>query len=127
MVKELGVFLIKLLAFSLVLFAVHYYILHLFFTGTLYFPLWAVYLFNGVLVLAVYVVMRWYAAQGNKGMFKIFLWLTLAKMALVIIFLLPLFLKRSDHTQVEIFNFFIPYFLFLLFETIALNKFLQKT
>ncbi|MEK6152805.1 hypothetical protein WIW50_06075 [Flavobacteriaceae bacterium 3-367] len=125
--KEMGVFLVKLLAFAGLLFAVHFYILLQLFSGTLYFPLWGIYLFNAALVLAVYVVLRWYAAQESKNVFKIFLMLTIAKMALVIIFLLPLFLKKSDHTLVEVFNFFIPYFLLLLFETIAINKFLQKT
>ncbi|MGB5820137.1 MAG: hypothetical protein WBG90_11695 [Saonia sp.] len=125
--KEIGVFIIKLFGFSLLLFAVHYYVLLQFFSGQLYFPIWTIYCFNALLVLGVYLVLSFYAKKGRQNMFKLFLILTLVKMALVIVFLLPLFLKKSGHTQVEVFNFFIPYFLFLAFETIGLNKFLQKT
>jgi len=60
-------------------------------------------------------------------MLKFFLSLTIVKMGLVIVLLLPLFLKKSDHTQLEVFNFFIPYFLFLGLEIFSLNKFLQKS
>ncbi|MEL6917510.1 MAG: hypothetical protein AAFO99_07245 [Bacteroidota bacterium] len=127
MLKEIGVFLLKLTGFSVLLLAVHYYVLLQFFSGELYFPIWAIYCFNAVLVIGVYVVLRAYAKKQFGNMFKLFLITTLVKMVLVILFLLPLFLKKSQYTQVEVFNFFIAYFLFLIFETIALKTFLQKT
>lgn len=126
MVKEIGIFLLKLLGLSLLLFSVHYYILLQFFSGELYFPLWTMYCFNAILVLAVYTILGYYHKKG-QNMFNLFLILTLVKMALVIVFLLPLFLKRSDHIQVETFNFFIIYFLFLGFEILSINSFLQKS
>lgn len=125
--KEIGLFVIRLLSFSLLLFCVHYYILFQFFSTDLYFPLWTIYCFNGVLVLVVYLVLRYYANKIQKDMLKVFLGLTMLKMMLAIIFLLPLFLKKSDHVQLEVFNFFIPYFLFLSIEIISLNNFLQKS
>ncbi|WP_411029435.1 hypothetical protein [Spongiimicrobium sp. 3-5] len=126
MIKEIGGYLLKLLGFSLLLFAVHYYVLFQFFTGILYFPLWEIYLFNAILVLAVYGLLRYYSDK-NQNMFKLFLILTTVKMVLVIVYLLPLFLKKSEHIQLEVFNFFIVYFVFLAFEILALNNFLQKS
>jgi len=127
MTKEIRAFLIKLAAFSIGLFFVHYYILFQFFSGELYFPLWTIYCLNAVMVFAVYVILRYYSTRKPGNMFRLFLILTMVKMGLVIVFLLPLFLKKSDHTQLEVFNFFIPYFLFLIFEIIGLNNFLQKS
>ena len=127
MVREIGSFLLKLLGFSLLLFLVHYYVLVQLFSGELYFPLWSIYCFNAIMVLGVYVILRYYSQKQPANIFKYFLLLTLLKMILVVVFLLPLFLKRSAHTQLEVFNFFIPYFLFLIFEIMALTKFLQKS
>jgi hypothetical protein len=127
MIKDIGSFLIKLLGFSLLLFFVHYYVLAQFFSGDLYLPLWAIYCFNSVMVLLVFLILRYYSSEQPANVLKYFLLLTLLKMGLAIVFLLPVFLKKSDHTQLEIFNFFIPYFLFLIFEIMGLTKFLQKS
>lgn len=119
-------FLVKLIGFSLLLLVVHVYILRQFFTGDLQIPLWLIYVFNAVMVLLVFSVMRYYSDKG-KDMMKLFLAFTGLKMALAIILLLPLFIQKSDHLQLEVFNFFIPYFLFLTFEIFSLNSFLQKS
>lgn len=119
-------FIVKLFGFTLLLLAVHYYILKQFFSGTLQLPLWLIYAFNAVMVFLVYSVLRHYSNK-KKDMLKYFLGMTLGKMALAVIFLLPIFLNKSAHMQLEIFNFFIPYFLFLTFEIFNLNNFLQKS
>lgn len=119
-------FLVKLIGFSLLLWAVHYYILKQFFTGDLQIPLWLVYAFNTVMVFLVFSVLRHYQDKG-KDMLKLFIGFTGLKMVLAIVLLLPLFLNRSEHAQLEVFNFFIPYFLFLAFEIFSLNSFLQKS
>jgi len=119
-------FTLKLLGLSIVLFAIHYYIVLQFSEARLLLPLWLIYVFNAVLVFIVFSVIKFYSKNKDKDLLKIFLGLTLIKMVLIIILLLPLFLKKSNHTQLETFNFFIPYFLFLAFEIFSLNKFLQK-
>ena len=124
--KSIIHFTLKLLAFSLLLFGVHFYILIQFFEGNLVIPLWGIYIFNAALVLIVFSVLKYYSENKNNDLLKIFLGLTLTKMLLIIILLLPLFLNKSEHTQLEVFNFFVPYFLFLAFEIFSLNKFLQK-
>lgn len=124
--KETSSFIIQLLLFTALLFGVHYYILSQFFEGELYFPIWTIYMFNSVLVFVVFSVLRFKSKQGSKKMYELFLGLTMLKMGLAIVFLLPLFFDKSDHSQLEVINFFIPYFLFLAFEIFSLNKFLQK-
>ena len=124
--QEISSFIIQLLLFTALLFGVHYYILSQFFEGELYFPIWTIYMFNAVLVFVVYAVLRFKSKQGSKKMYELFLGLTMLKMILAIVFLLPLFFGKSNHSQLEVINFFIPYFLFLAFEIFSLNKFLQK-
>jgi hypothetical protein len=127
MIKEAISFTIKLVIFTLFLFVIHYYILSQFFEGILYFPIWTIYVFNAVLVLAVYSTIGYKNKQGSKKMYQLFLSLTIGKMVLAIVFLLPLFFGKSEHAQLEVINFFIPYFLFLGFEIFNLNKFLQNS
>lgn len=127
MTKEITNFLVRLLAFAGLLFAIHFYLMSQFFEGQLYFPLWAVYCFNIVVVAIVFMTIRYQSQKGNKKMYQLFLGLTILKMVLAIVFLTPLFFGKSDHAQLEVINFFIPYFLFLAFEIFSLNQFLQKS
>lgn len=127
MIKEAASFIIKLFIFTLFLFGIHFYILSQFFEGTLYFPIWTIYTFNAVLVFLVFTIITYKSKQGSKKMYQLFLGLTILKMFLAIVFLLPLFLGKSDHAQLEVINFFIPYFVFLGFEIFSLNNFLQKS
>jgi hypothetical protein len=48
-------------------------------------------------------------------------------MTVAILFLLPLLLSDFENKQPDVFNFFIPYFLYLFFEVYSVTKFLQKT
>jgi len=127
MAKNTSAFIIRLLLFSSVLFGIHFYIIHEFFDGKLYIPLYAIYIFNTFLVFLVYSILNYKNKRGSKKMYQLFLGLTILKMALSIIFLLPVIIGKSDYTQLEILNFFIPYFLFLTFEIFSINNFLQKS
>ena len=124
--KETSSFILKLVAFTVLLFLIHIYIISQFFEGDLYFPIWSIYLFNSVLVLIMYVILKYKSKDKIDKTLQFFLGLTMVKMILAIVFLLPLFFGKSDHSQLEVINFFIPYFLFLAFEICSLNKFLQK-
>lgn len=127
MKKDLKNFYLGLLGFTIVLCAAHYYIIYLFFSETpLYFPIWSIYLFNITLVAIVYTFIRLKDNKGKMNSFTLFLMLTMIKMALAIIFLLPLFSGKPEDTTLEVFNFFIPYFFFLSLEIFSLNNFLQN-
>ena len=127
MTKETTSFVIRLLAFTILLFGVHSYVIFQFFEDTLHLPLLSIYVFNAVLVSLVFVILNYKNNQGSTKMYQLFLGLTLLKMVLAVVFLLPLFFGKSVHTQLEVINFCIPYFLFLTFEIFSLNKFLQKS
>ncbi len=126
MTKDTISFILALLLFSIILFGVHFYIIFQFFDADFYFPIWTIYVFNTLLVFIVYGILRYKSIQGSKNIYQTFLLLTLAKMALILVFLIPLFIGKSKHIQFEVFNFFIPYFLFLIFEIFHINKFLKK-
>ena len=117
----------KLLGLTAILYGVHYYIILNFFSEKeLYFPLWSIYLFNAVLVLIVFGIIQYKVSKGSENAMNIFLSLTTVKMILAIVFLLPVFAGKVAHSQLEVINFFIPYFCFLAFEIFQLNNFFKK-
>lgn len=120
-------FMTKLAAFTAVLIAAHYAVFLLFFKDTiLYIPIWFIYLFNAALVLIVFGIIKYKVNKGSTKAYNLFLILTMSKMALAIVFLIPLFMGKSSSPITEVFNFFIPYFLYLSFEIISLNNFFKN-
>lgn len=125
--KDLPIFLVKWIGFTALLFGIHLYVFAVLFPDTiLYFPLWIIYLFNAGLVLLVFLIIRVQLARGYTKTYNLFLILTISKMALAIVFLLPLFAGKAENAVVDVTNFFIPYFLFLVFEIFQLNIFFKK-
>jgi hypothetical protein len=53
--------------------------------------------------------------------------LTLLKMILAVLFLLPLLFSDFENKQADVFNFFIPYFLFLAFEILSVLRILKSS
>ena len=127
MSKTASAYILKLIALIVILCGIHYYIVFNFFSEKeLYFPLWTIYLFNAVLVLIVFGIVQYKVSKGSENAMNIFLSLTIVKMILAIVFLLPVFAGKVAHPQLEVINFFIPYFCFLGFEIYQLNNFFQK-
>ena len=125
--KEIKGFTIKLIIFALIAFGIHCLVFHILFPEMLLFiPIWTIYLFNGLLVLTIFCYLNYKVGKGSEKAYSIFLVLTLVKMALSLVFLLPLFVEKSDNVVPEVINFFISYFIFLIFEMISLNNFLKN-
>lgn len=121
-------FLLQLLGVSVLLFAVHSYLLYHFAKEiSFFFPVWQIYGFHLFVTLLFYTVINYRFSSGKKNIFNLFMVLTFLKMLLAILFLLPLFLSDLENKQPDVFNFFIPYFLYLFFEVFALTRFLQKS
>lgn len=119
--------LLQFLALAVILYAAHWYILDQFFSETpMYLSLLVIYLFNAIMVTVVLSVVILKVGKGYKKGYKLFLTLTLIKMALAIVLLLPLFFGKADNPKVDVINFFIPYFFFLAYEIWTLNVFFQK-
>lgn len=120
-------FSISLIGATLLLFAIHAYLLHYFARETIFFfPIWQIYAFLAIITFVFYTIINYRHSKGKKEVFNIFMGGTLLKMVLSIVFLLPLILSDFENKQSDVFNFFIPYFLFLFFEVYALTSFLQK-
>lgn len=120
-------FLIQNVIFTLILFGAHTYLLYHFAEGmTFFFPIWQVYVFHFIITTALYTIINYKYSKGKTDIFNTFMLSTFLKMVLAILFLLPLLLSEMDNKQPDVFNFFIPYFLYLFFEVFSLTKFLTK-
>ncbi len=125
--KREVIFLVLLLLFTLLLFGIHWYIsFHFIEEVKLIIPLYAIYGFHFITVLIVYTIVNYKHATGKTQIFPLFMGATLFKMILCIVFLLPVLLKPNENATLEVFNFFIPYFLFLAFEIINITLFLKE-
>jgi len=119
-------FIVQLIFISLVLFGVHSYLAHYFLhTTALFFPLWHIYLFHFFVTIILFSVLNYKYKSGQKNIFNFFMGLTLLKMILAVLFLLPLLVSDFEYKQADVFNFFIPYFLFLSFEIFSVLKSLK--
>ncbi len=120
-------FLLRLAVLSLVFFGAHTLIVYYWYPETpLFYPLWIIYAFHFVTVLVIYTIINLRVARGKKKIFYTFMVFTFLKMALAIVFLLPLLFSEIKEKQADVFNFFIPYFLFLAVEVYAITRFLKK-
>lgn len=120
-------FSIQLTLVSLLLFAIHSYLLYYFASNTtLFFPLWQIYTFLFIITFLLYTLVNYKFSDGKTEIFNIFMVSTFLKMILAIVFLLPLLISNQVSKKPDVFNFFIPYFLYLFFEVYSLTRFLQK-
>ncbi|TGV03819.1 hypothetical protein EM932_05240 [Flavivirga rizhaonensis] len=120
-------FFIQLTIISVLLYAIHSYLLYHFASDVIFFfPLWQVYIFLLVITFLLYSVVNYKFSNGKTEIFNIFMVSTFLKMILAIVFLLPLLMSNQENKQADVFNFFIPYFLYLFFEVYSLTAFLQK-
>lgn len=125
--KRQTIFVFQLVGISAFLLGIHYYFLFYFAKETLlFFPVWHIYAFQTVVTLIIYSLINYRFSSGKKDIFNLFMGMTLAKMVLAILFLLPLILSDFENKVPDVFNFFIPYFLYLFFEVLSLISFLQK-
>jgi len=119
-------FLIQNIVVTLILLGIHSYLLSHFESIIYIIPLWQIYVFHFVVTTLVYTIINFQYSKGKTEIFNLFLGFTLLKMILAIVFLLPVILSDMEKKQPDVFNFFIPYFLYLFFEVYSLTSFLQK-
>jgi len=120
-------FALKLVTISILLFAIHSYLTYYFAADIItFFPLWHIYLFHFITIMLVYSFINYRDSIGKTEVFNTFILAMLVKMILVMVFLLPWILSKPDQKVVDLANFFIPYFLYLIFEVYSITLFLQK-
>lgn len=120
-------FLIQLIALSVLLFGIHTYLnFHFEKDIILFFPLWHIYAFHVVTVIIIFTLINYRESVGKTEVFNTFILGMLLKMILAIVFLLPWILSKPDQKGFDLANFFIPYFIFLVFEVYSVTRMLQK-
>lgn len=120
-------FLLLISVLSLILYGIHSYLLSYFGTDLkLFFPVWQIYVFHFGVTTLLYTAVNYKFSTGKTDVFILFMASTFIKMFLAILFLLPLILSDFEKKQPDVFNFFIPYFLYLAFEVYSITRFLQE-
>lgn len=121
-------FTFHLFLLSALLLGVHSYLFHYFAVNlTLFFPIWHIYIFLFLLTGILFSIINYKFSKGKKEVFSLFMGITLLKMILSILFLLPLILSEFENKQPDVFNFFIPYFIYLFFEVYMLTQLLKES
>ncbi|MFV8225313.1 hypothetical protein [Christiangramia aquimixticola] len=111
-------FLKGLLPFSILLFAIQYFTVNEFLSLELYYSTISIYAFHVLATLVIYTALVFVNQNFKDNTGFAFLAGSLLKMLAAVIFLLPMMLGNPKDPFIDILTFFIPYFLFLIFETI---------
>lgn len=120
-------FLKLLIPFSLVLFFIQYYIVGSFFEKTLFFySTWSIYAFHFIVTLLSYAFLIFVNKTFADKTGFAFMGFSLIKMMAAIVFLIPLLQSDLKSQIPDVSAFFIPYFLFLFFETFFAIRLINK-
>lgn len=112
---------------TLVLFFIHNTLIATVIPNALFvIPLYKIYLFHFIVTTIIILIVSYKNFQGKDTIFNLFIFFTLLKMILAVVFLLPVFLSDFKNRNYDVFNFFIPYFIYLSFEVYSITKLLQK-
>ncbi|MBZ9652686.1 DUF6168 family protein [Psychroflexus montanilacus] len=112
---------ISILLFSIFIIVVHWVIDYVFSIVT-YYSLVSIYLFHVISALAVAGIIQLVYSNFKDQAGLAFMATSLVKMLAAILFLLPGFISDDKPNFSNILNFFVPYFLFLIFEAIQVIK-----
>lgn len=120
-------FLKLLIPFSLVLFFIQYNIVGSFFEKTLFFySTWSIYVFHFIVALLSYAFLIFVNKTFSDKTGFAFMGISLIKMMAAIVFLIPLLQSDLKSQIPDVSAFFIPYFLFLFFETFFAIRLINK-
>ncbi len=127
MKKKLQSFLLVLIPFTLILFGIQYFaVAHLKQTTTFFYSTWSIYIFHFFATLLIYLFIVFVKKTFSDKTGFAFMACGLLKMMASIIFLLPLILNKEQSALNDVIAFFIPYFLYLLLETVYTVKMLNN-
>ncbi|MDT0294624.1 hypothetical protein ACFQ3R_04325 [Mesonia ostreae] len=116
-----------LVSFSLVFCLLQYLLVEQILKEQPYYSTFIIYGFLFVVTLGIYAALLFIHKSFKENTGFAFMGLSLFKMFLSVLFLLPVILYEDEQGNLllDIFTFFIPYFLYLLFETIFAVRLLQ--
>ncbi|WP_026836897.1 DUF6168 family protein [Gillisia sp. JM1] len=115
------------LPFSLILFVVHFITNQIFFEEIIfYYSIWGIYAFHITSTFLIYFLLVYvYLNLSDKTGFA-FMGASLFKMLAAVLFLLPMLINNENSPFINLLSFFIPYFLYLILETIFAVKLINS-
>jgi hypothetical protein len=119
MKQQLLGFLKLFVPFSIVLFIIQFLVINFVLEDIdFYYSTWAIYSFHILATFIIYLVLVLIHKNFRDNTGFAFMGGSLLKMLAAVLFLLPMMLKNQDYRFINLLSFFIPYFLYLIFETI---------
>ena len=111
-------FLKFFIPFSIVLFATQFFVMQsLSENFTFFYSTWSIYVFNILATFIVYLLLIYINKNFSTYTGFTFLGTSLFRMMAAVVFLIPFIKSDIKNPIVDVSAFFVPYFLFLLFET----------
>lgn len=125
--SKLGSFLLYFIPFTLILFIAQYFLTEQLSSDyTFFYHTWSIYTFHSISTLLIYIFLLFVNKNFADKTGFAFLSCGLLKMMAVVVFLIPLIKADVKESAADIAAFFIPYFLFLLFETLFAVRLINK-
>lgn len=119
-------FLKLFLPFSLILFGIQFILIEYILKIDLYYSTLAVYAFHVIATFLIFLFLVYVHKSFSEKTGFAFMATSLFKMFAAVLFLLPMMLNSTENRFQQIIAFFIPYFLFLIFETIYAVKLINR-
>lgn len=119
MKQQLLDFLKIFIPFSIILFVIQYLIINFVLVDIeFYYSTWGIYSFHILATFVIYIVLVLIHKNFRDNTGFAFMGGSLLKMLAAVLFLLPMMVKNEEYRFINLLSFFIPYFLYLIFETI---------
>lgn len=115
-------FLKIFLPFSIILFLTQFILVNHVLEKELFFSTLSIYVFHGIATLLIFILLAYVSKTFSDKTGFAFMACSLFKMLAAVLFLLPMMLNDVAHPFQDLIAFFIPYFLFLIFETVSVVK-----
>ncbi|OXB00760.1 hypothetical protein B0A81_20160 [Flavobacterium plurextorum] len=120
-------FLKYFIPFSIVLFVAQYFTMQsLSDKYNFFYAAWSIYLFNILATFIVYLLLIYINKNFSTYTGFAFLGASFFRMMAAIVFLIPFIKSGVANPIIDVSTFFIPYFLFLLFETVFTIRLINK-
>lgn len=120
-------FLKYIIPFSILLFVTQNYIVTALFEKTYFFySTWSIYLFHFIITVLSYLFLLFVNKTFPDKTGFAFMGISLLKMMAAVVFLIPLLQSDLENQIPDVGAFFIPYFLYLLFETFFAISLINK-
>lgn len=120
-------FTLKLILFTVILYLGQYFLINNTLENrTFYYPAQWIYIFNFIATFLSYLFLLFVYSRFKESTGFAFMGSNFVKMVAAVIFLFPMLLNYEGNAFGNLMSFFIPYFLYLIFETFYAVKLLNS-